>query len=32
MTARPIRIVHPNDPVQVLHGAGDEYRFLATGD
>ncbi len=26
-----IRVVRPDDPVRVMFGAGDEYRFLATG-
>ena len=25
------RVVHPRDPATVIHGAGDEYRYLATG-
>ena len=29
--ARPIRVVHPTDQVKVIFGAGDEYRYLATG-
>ena len=32
MTNRGIRIVHTSDPAKVIFGAGDEYRFLATGD
>ena len=31
MTARKIRVVHPTDQVKVTFGAGDEYRYLATG-
>ena len=27
-----IRVVHPADRVKVMLGAGDEYRFLATGN
>ncbi len=29
---RGIRVVQPHDPVKVMFGAGDEYRFLATGE
>ena len=25
-------MIHPTDPVKVTFGAGDEYRYLATGD
>ena len=32
MTTRKIRIVHPADQVKVTFGAGDEYRYLATGN
>ena len=32
MGKRSIRTVHPEDPVKVMFGACDEYRFLATGD
>ena len=32
MAARKIRVVHPTDSVKVTFGAGDEYRYLATGD
>lgn len=32
MTNRQIRVVHPTDAVRVMFGAGDEYRFLATGE
>ena len=32
MAARKIRVVHPTDQVKVTFGAGDEYRYLATGD
>jgi quercetin dioxygenase-like cupin family protein len=32
MTARSIRVVHPTDQAKVIFGAGDEYRYLATGD
>ena len=32
VTARRIRVVHPSDRVKVIHGTGDEYRFLASGD
>ena len=32
MPARKIRVVRPTDHVQVTFGAGDEYRYLATGD
>ena len=32
MAARTIRVVRPTDPVKVTFGAGDEYRYLATGD
>ena len=31
MAARTIRVVRPTDPVKVIFGAGDEYRYLATG-
>ncbi len=32
MAARTIRVVHPTDQVKVTFGAGDQYRYLATGD
>ena len=32
MATRKIRVVHPADQVKVIFGAGDEYRYLATGD
>ena len=32
MTNRKIRVVHPTDPLKVTFGAGDEYRYLATGE
>ena len=32
MAARQIRVVRPADKVKVIFGAGDEYRYLATGD
>ena len=32
MATRTIRVVRPTDPVKVTFGAGDEYRYLATGD
>ncbi len=32
MPERRIRTVHPVDKVRVTFGAGDEYRYLATGD
>ena len=32
MATRGIRVVHPTDQVKVIFGAGDEYRYLATGD
>ena len=32
MANRKIRVIHPSDPVKVTFGAGDEYRYLATGD
>ena len=32
MQQRNIRVVHGNDQVRMMFGAGDEYRFLATGD
>jgi mannose-6-phosphate isomerase-like protein (cupin superfamily) len=32
MSKRKIRVIHPTDPVKVTFGAGDEYRYLATGD
>ena len=32
MTARKIRVVQPTDQVEVTFGAGDEYRYLATGN
>ncbi len=32
MSKRTIRVVQPTDQVKVLFGAGDEYRFLATGN
>ncbi len=31
MPARQIRAIHPTDTVKVVLGAGDEYRYLATG-
>ena len=32
MPKRTIRVIHPNDKGKVTFGAGDEYRYLATGD
>ena len=32
MAAREIRVVRPTDPGKVTYGAGDQYRYLATGD
>ena len=32
MPKRKIRVVQPADSVKVTFGAGDEYRYLATGD
>ena len=32
MSKRKIRVIHPTDKVRVVFGAGDEYRYLATGD
>ena len=32
MASRRIRVVRPTDQVKVTFGAGDEYRYLATGD
>ena len=32
MAASRIRVVHPADQARVIFGAGDEYRYLATGD
>ena len=32
MTNRSIRAVQATDPAKVIVGAGDEYRYLATGD
>ena len=32
MALRKIRVVGPSDPVKVTFGAGDQYRYLATGD
>lgn len=32
MSSRGIRVVHPSDEVKVTFGAGDEYRYLATGE
>ena len=32
MAARTIRVVHPSTQVKVTVGAGDQYRYLATGD
>ena len=29
---RRIRVVHATDPAKMILGAGDEYRYLATGD
>jgi len=31
MTARAIRVVRPSDQARTIFGAGDEYRYLATG-
>ena len=31
MTKRKIRVVRADDPAKVIFGAGDEYRYLATG-
>ena len=31
MSKRRIRVIHPTDEVRVVFGAGDEYRYLATG-
>ena len=32
MVARKIRVVHPEDQAKIIFGAGDQYRYLATGD
>jgi len=32
MSKRTIRVINPTDKVRVTFGAGDEYRYLATGD
>ena len=32
MAARQIRVVQPTGEAKVIFGAGDEYRYLATGD
>ena len=32
MQERDVKVVHPGDPIRTLHGAGDEYRILATGE
>ena len=32
MPARQIRVVQPTDSVKTIFGAGDEFRYLATGD
>ena len=32
MAKRKIRVIHPTDSVKVTFGAGDVYRYLATGD
>ena len=32
MAERRIRMVQPEDQVKVIFGAGDDYRYLATGD
>ena len=32
MASRQIRVVRPSDTVKTTFGAGDEYRYLATGD
>ena len=32
MALRKIRVVGPSDPIKVTFGAGDQYRYLATGD
>ncbi len=32
MAHRTIRVVHPTDQVKVTSGAGDQYRYLATGN
>ncbi len=32
MAKRKIRVIHPTDPINITFGAGDEYRYLATGD
>ena len=32
MPDRSIRVVRPGDPAKVIYGAGDKYRYLATGD
>jgi len=31
MPQRSIRVVRPTDQVKIMRGAGDDYRFLATG-
>ena len=31
MAKRALRVIHPTDKVRVTFGAGDEYRYLATG-
>lgn len=32
MQEREVRVVRPGDPRETLHGAGDEYHILATGE
>ena len=32
MSERKIKVIHPGDQVRVMFGAGDEYKFLATGN
>lgn len=32
MPGRDIRVIHPADTVKAVSGAGDEYRYLATGE
>lgn len=32
MSQRKIKVIQPDDQVRVMFGAGDEYRFLATGN
>ena len=32
MSARQIQVIHPTDTAKVVFGAGDEYRYLGTGE